>query len=89
MRVRLAGIPAAYTTATDVMVVDEEHNLYLVGRDDLAVTPLNHDDAMLVAGFYEPVHVLDWSELDTLIRVIRVESDPGASGEPAEIPAMN
>ena len=89
MRVRLAGVPAAYTTTNDVMVVDEEQNLYLIGRDDLVVTPLNYADAMLVAGFYEPVHALDWSDLDTFIRVVRIETRAGSPGEPSGIPAMN
>ena len=63
MRVRLAGIPAAYTLATDVMVVDEDDNLYLIGCEEPAVTPLDDSDTMLIMGFYEPVQSVTVGQL--------------------------
>jgi hypothetical protein len=75
MRVRLTGVPASYTIATDLMVVDEEGNLYLASREQPGITQLDEADAMLVAGFYEPVQACDWREVDAFLRVIHLDDD--------------
>jgi hypothetical protein len=54
------------------MVIDEDGNRYLVSDDQPHVVRLNRTDAMLVAGFYEPVPENSWREIDTFFEDVDV-----------------
>jgi hypothetical protein len=85
MRIRLAGVPASYTTATDLMVMDEDGNLYLASRDQPGITQLSQPDALLVAGFYEPAVTCDWHEIDAFLHIIRLNDDADGASELASL----
>ncbi|MCO5177275.1 MAG: hypothetical protein M9890_09935 [Thermomicrobiales bacterium] len=71
MYVRLAGVPASYTVATDVIVVDANDHHYLVGGPEHVVTPLTSAETMLVMGFYEPVQSHQWHDIESVARALR------------------
>ncbi len=71
MQVRLAGVPAAYTVAAGLLVVDANENHYLVARDEPAVTRLNRGEAMLIMSFYEPVQSMRWHSIEAVAKALR------------------
>lgn len=70
MRVRIAGIPAPYTLATDILVVDETENYYIVDGDDARIIPLGRPELLSIMGFFDPVQSPRWHTIDTVARAI-------------------
>ena len=76
MRIRLAGVPAPYTVASDLLVVDEAEHYYLLGEGTPALTPLTPEDAMSITGYYEPVESARWLRAADVIEALQAASEP-------------
>jgi hypothetical protein len=66
MRYTIIGLPASFSLADDVVVMDSCGAYGLLGRAPAWLTPLAHDDAGLVMSFYEPAEDMGWRTLNEL-----------------------
>lgn len=66
MRYTIIGLPASFSLADDVVVVDSCGAYGLLGRAPARLTPLTHNDVGLVMGFYERAEDTGWRTLNEL-----------------------
>lgn len=66
MLYRLAGIPAPFLDNDEVLVADEDGNLFLHDRDTANLTPVPAAEIATVVTFYEAAFETDWRAVDEL-----------------------
>jgi hypothetical protein len=66
MRYQIFGLPASFSLADDVVVVDSCGGYGLLGREPAGLTLLTHNEVGLVMGFYEAAEDTGWRTLNEL-----------------------
>jgi hypothetical protein len=90
MRYTIIGLPASFSLADDVVVMDSRGAYGLLGREPARLTPLTHDDVELVMSFYEPAENIGWRPLNELALVLcgePVREDADSAQSPTRGPA--